>query len=63
MKGPAIFLAQFLRDEAPFDRLDTIARWAADKGYADRFRPGTSGYSTSSWPLIAKTTAITIAGI
>lgn len=33
MKGPGIFIAQFLRDEAPFDQLDTIARWAADKGY------------------------------
>ena len=33
MKGPALFLAQFLRNEAPFDRLETIARWAADKGY------------------------------
>lgn len=33
MKGPAVFLAQFLRDEAPFDRLDSIARWAAEKGY------------------------------
>lgn len=33
MKGPAIFIAQFLRDEAPFDRLDSIAQWAAGKGY------------------------------
>lgn len=33
MKGPAIFLAQFLGNEAPFDRLASIARWAADLGY------------------------------
>jgi sugar phosphate isomerase/epimerase len=33
IKGPAIFLAQFLRNEAPFNELGSIARWAADKGY------------------------------
>ena len=33
MKGPAIFIAQFLRDEPPFDRLESIGPWAADKGY------------------------------
>ncbi|MBJ7412114.1 MAG: sugar phosphate isomerase/epimerase [Phenylobacterium sp.] len=33
LKGPGIFLAQFLGSEPPFDRLDTIARWAADLGY------------------------------
>ena len=33
MKGPAIFLAQFLREQPPFDRLDTIAAWAAGLGY------------------------------
>lgn len=31
--GPAIFLAQFLSDEPPFDSLDTICRWAASLGY------------------------------
>ena len=34
MNGPGIFLAQFLRDEAPFNELDTLASWAAEKGYA-----------------------------
>ena len=29
MKGPAIFLAQFAGDAAPFNSLDTIAKWAA----------------------------------
>ncbi len=33
MNGPALFIAQFLRDEAPFDQLDTLASWAAEKGY------------------------------
>jgi sugar phosphate isomerase/epimerase len=33
LKGPAIFLAQFIGAEAPFDRLDTIADWAAGLGY------------------------------
>jgi sugar phosphate isomerase/epimerase len=34
IKGPAIFLAQFAGDQAPFNSLDSIARWAADLGYA-----------------------------
>ncbi len=34
MKGPAIFLAQFASDEAPFDSLDSIAGWAAGLGFA-----------------------------
>jgi sugar phosphate isomerase/epimerase len=33
IKGPAIFLAQFLSDQAPFNQLDTICQWAADLGY------------------------------
>lgn len=33
LKGPGIFLAQFVGRNPPFDRLDTIARWAADLGY------------------------------
>lgn len=33
MKGPAIFLAQFLGDAAPFDTLDGLAEWAAGLGY------------------------------
>ncbi|MEM9819624.1 MAG: sugar phosphate isomerase/epimerase [Bacteroidota bacterium] len=33
MKGPAIFLAQFIADEAPFDTLDHLCQWAADLGY------------------------------
>ncbi|AXE21000.1 sugar phosphate isomerase/epimerase [Runella rosea] len=33
IKGPAIFLAQFMGDEAPFNSLDTIAAYMADLGY------------------------------
>lgn len=33
MKGPGIFLAQFMGDEPPFDNLKTIAKWAASLGY------------------------------
>lgn len=33
IKGPAIFLAQFLSDEAPFNSLDSICRYMADLGY------------------------------
>jgi len=33
MKGPAIFLAQFLRDVAPYNHIDTLAPWAAGLGY------------------------------
>jgi sugar phosphate isomerase/epimerase len=33
IKGPAIFLAQFAGDAAPFNSLPEIARWAAGHGY------------------------------
>ncbi len=33
IKGPAIFLAQFAGDKAPFDNLESIAHWAAGLGY------------------------------
>jgi len=31
--GPAIFLAQFISDEAPFNSLDAICRWASELGF------------------------------
>ena len=34
IKGPAIFLAQFAGDAAPFNALPTIAEWASDLGYS-----------------------------
>ncbi|WP_386080194.1 sugar phosphate isomerase/epimerase family protein [Vreelandella sp. F11] len=33
IKGPALFLAQFAGDEAPFNTLESIAAWAAGLGY------------------------------
>jgi len=33
IKGPGIFLAQFVSDEAPFNSLDGMARWAARLGF------------------------------
>ena len=33
IKGPALFLAQFVGDEAPFNSWDAITKWAADCGY------------------------------
>ncbi|WP_018633997.1 sugar phosphate isomerase/epimerase family protein [Neomegalonema perideroedes] len=33
IKGPALFLAQFAGDEAPFNSWDSITKWASDCGY------------------------------
>ena len=33
IKGPGIFLAQFMGDQAPFNDLETICRWAKDIGF------------------------------
>ena len=33
IKGPGIFLAQFLRDEEPYNNIPNIGRWVADLGY------------------------------
>src|SRR4051794_19602092 len=33
IKGPAIFLAQFAGDAAPFNSWDAICKWAAGLGY------------------------------
>lgn len=33
LKGPGIFLAQFVGKEPPFDKLETLADWAAGLGY------------------------------
>jgi sugar phosphate isomerase/epimerase len=34
IQGPALFLAQFAGDTAPFNSFDAITKWAADCGYA-----------------------------
>lgn len=33
LKGPAIFLAQFMADDAPFNTIDSMAAWAANLGF------------------------------
>ncbi len=33
IKGPALFLAQFAGDDAPFNSWDSITKWAAEVGY------------------------------
>jgi len=33
LKGPAIFLAQFMDDAAPFNNIESMARWAAELGF------------------------------
>jgi sugar phosphate isomerase/epimerase len=33
IKGPALFLAQFAGDDAPYNSLENIAKWAAGLGY------------------------------
>jgi hypothetical protein len=33
IKGPGVFLAQFAADDAPYNSLPTLAKWAADKGF------------------------------
>jgi sugar phosphate isomerase/epimerase len=41
IRGPGIFLAQFMSDAAPFDTLASAARWMADAGY--------TGVQVPSW--------------
>jgi len=43
MQGPAIFLAQFAGDEAPFNSLDSIAKWASDLGFVGVQMPAWDG--------------------
>ena len=33
IKGPAVFAAQFLRDEAPYNTIENIGKWFAEMGY------------------------------
>ena len=33
IKGPAVFLAQFIDQQPPFNSLDGLCQWAADLGY------------------------------
>ena len=33
IKGPAVFLAQFMDDKAPFNTLEGLCKWASNLGY------------------------------
>ena len=33
IKGPAVFLAQFVDSQPPFNTLDGMCKWASDLGY------------------------------
>ena len=33
IKGPAIFLAQFMDDKPPFNNIDSVCEWASKLGY------------------------------
>ena len=33
LKGPAIFLAQFMADDEPFNSIDAMAQWASQLGF------------------------------
>ncbi len=43
IKGPALFLAQFAGDAAPFNSWDSITKWAADCGYVGVQLPSWDG--------------------
>ena len=43
MKGPALFIAQFAGDTAPFNSLAAISKWAADLGYRGLQLPSWDG--------------------
>ena len=49
LKGPGIFLAQFIGPEAPFNSLDAIAEWVAGLGYVGVQMP--TGDATSFFDL------------
>ena len=54
IKGPGIFLAQFIGPQAPFNTLAGIAQWAAGLGYKALQIPFEMGLSfTSSQPLLS----------
>jgi len=43
MKGPGIYLAQFMGDEAPFNSLESICKYMADLGYTGVQLPAWDG--------------------
>ena len=43
IKGPAIFLAQYAGDAAPFNSLDSICKWAGSLGFKGVQMPSWDG--------------------
>ncbi len=41
IKGPGIFLAQFIQDKAPFNSINGMAQWASELGY--------KGFQVPTW--------------
>ena len=44
IKGPAVFLAQFVDSKPPFNTLDGICKWASDLGYKGIQIPTTESF-------------------
>ena len=53
LKGPAVFLAQFIADEKPFNTIDPMAQWAANLGFKG-FKCPLATRTSSMWPLRQK---------
>ncbi|WP_128292273.1 sugar phosphate isomerase/epimerase family protein [Afifella aestuarii] len=62
LRGPAIFLAQFVGDKPPFDDLFSMARWAADLGYLGLQLPTTAGLFDLEKAATSKTYADELKG-
>ena len=63
IKGPAIFLAQFMRDEVPYNTMENIGKWVASLGYKGVQLPvGTIAFLTSEKPPSPKPIAMSSKG-
>ncbi|PTV96085.1 sugar phosphate isomerase/epimerase [Rhodobacter aestuarii] len=62
LKGPGLFLAQFVGTTAPFDNLDGLASWAADLGYKGLQLPTTAGLFDLEKAATSKTYADELTG-
>ncbi|SON55277.1 Inosose dehydratase [Hartmannibacter diazotrophicus] len=62
LKGPGLFLAQFVGDKPPFDTLDGMAKWAAGLGYVGLQLPTTAGLFDLEQAATSKTYADDLKG-
>ena len=57
LKGPAIFLAQFMADDEPFNTIDVMAQWAGRLGFIDMQVPiGNPVFIDVGWRRKVRTT-------